>query len=195
MIHPHDYIHSHHLIILQLGVWKVAGLLVSAINQRQQAATWQTKGFLYMTCIRDEGWWTSKVMTKQSQGKSRNIHQLLLWKSKPSDFSEPTVIVYHLSSSKAERLNTWLPFGPHLSLVPEKRDASDRDRPLWDTARRDWPSLPSERHRPETEPLNQMAAFLVWYNLIRQHLNWPHLLLLINAETARCSKDNVKIYL
>lgn len=31
--------------------------------------------------------------------------------------------------------------------IPEKREASDRERPFWDTASRDWPSQPSERQK------------------------------------------------
>lgn len=31
--------------------------------------------------------------------------------------------------------------------IPEKREASDRERPLWDAASRDWPSQPSERQK------------------------------------------------
>lgn len=31
--------------------------------------------------------------------------------------------------------------------IPEKREASDKERPFWDTASRDWPSQPSERQK------------------------------------------------
>lgn len=91
--------------------------------------------------------WSSKSREKQKQS-------LLKYLSRWQHTSWPTThhsFYYSFFRHVCKQQRLWsckhdFP-SPHLSLVPENRDASDRDSPIWDTASRDWPSLPSERQR------------------------------------------------
>lgn len=47
----------------------------------------------------------------------------------------------------AVNMYLWSLAHPSSLQIPEKREASDRERPFWDTASRDWPSQPSERQK------------------------------------------------